>query len=234
MSPAAERLADAGPAEGRLPGTGGQPERVSRMFWLAFFLPLNTLFHALAHAVLGIELTVDDAVWPTIIVKTLFFVLVTYAVLALWAVWRAAGSVPVGRRWGYLLLGQACIGIFLALHGGQAYRFGLLEREIAREVRKLNASELPLLPGGVRFNGVRATGRDWYSEYVLTDVSLAQLDPAQFRAAARPPLLAAVCADAWLQRLIAAKIAIHIGFRDRDGKVVMDETLGRGDCGGGN
>jgi len=211
-------------------GDSGLAGRVSRLFWLGFFLPVNLLFHVLAYALLGTEPNLDHAVVVIVAIKTAYFGLVTYAVLALWAVWRASEEEQLlRRRWLYLCAGLVSIVVFLAVHSERAYQFGILEREIGREVVKMNLGEAAALQAGV-MPKVRVTERAWYYEFGLPGVSVSQLDPVKFREIVRASIVGTVCADPWAQRLVSANIAIHFVYRDRDGQLIADEAFGKDAC----
>lgn len=210
------------------PGDFGLAGRASRLFWFGFFLPVNILFHVLAYALLGTEPNLDHAVAVIVVIKTAYFGLVTYAVLALWAVWRA--SVEERRhRWLYLCAGLVSIVVFLAAHSERAYRFGILEREIGREVVKMNSGEAAALQAGV-IPKVRVSERVLYYEFGLPGMSVSQLDLVKFRAFVRSSLVGPICSDPWTQRLVSANIAIHYVYRDRDGQLIADELFGKDTC----
>jgi len=204
--------------------------RASRLFWFGFFLPVNILFHVLAYALLGTEPNLDHVVVVIVAIKTAYFGLVTYAVLALWAAWRASAEEQLLRhRWLYLCAGLVSIVVFLAVHSERAYRFGILEREIGREVVKMNLGEAATLQAGVTPK-VRVAERAWYYEFGLTGVSVSQLDLVKFRTIVRASLVGAVCSDPWMQRLVSANIAIHYVYRDREGQLIADEAFGKDTC----
>jgi hypothetical protein len=205
-------------------------DRTSRLFWLGFFLPVNLLFHVLAYALLAIEPPLEHAVAVTIATKTAYFGLVTYAVLALWMVWREnSHEQPPQRRWRYFLAGSLSIAVLLVGHSERAYQFGILERQIGREVAKINAPGTRA-PQGEMVHEVRVSGRAWYYEFKLPGVSVSQVDVVKFRTSIRASLLSSLCADAWIQRLVSANIAIHYVYHDQDSRFITDETFGKDAC----
>jgi hypothetical protein len=119
--------------------------------------------------------------------------------------------------------------VFLAAHSERAYRFGILEREIGREVVKMNSGEAAVLQAGVIYK-VRVAERAWYYEFGLPGVSVSQLDLVKFRTTVRASLVGTICSDPWIQRLVSANIAIHYVYRDRDGQLIADEAFGKDAC----
>jgi hypothetical protein len=207
-----------------------QPGRPFRLFWLGLFLPVNTLFHAIAHGLLHLEPSLDVAAWMIVSVKAGYFVLVTYAIVLIHRVWQASVEPPNHYRWHYLVAGLASLAGLLLIHGERAYRYGLVEREVGREVRKLNSGATSKLPAGVKFNGVTVKGRSISIEYGLAGASFAGADANKLKLAGRPAVVAAACADIASRSILAAGIGITIQFRDRDGLVVAFDPLRMEDC----
>lgn len=204
--------------------------QVSRRFWPGFFLPVNILFHGLAYTLLGNELNLDRATLIIVATKTVYLGLVIYAMLALWGVWQASAEGPSARHRGmYLFWGLVSIVVFLAAHSERAYRFGIFEREIRREVVKINSvgSAAQQAEGLL---GVRIRERDWYYDFGFPGLLISQIDLVRFKATVSASLVGIVCSDPWTQRLISANIAIHYVFRDRDGQVITDEIFGKDVC----
>lgn len=204
-----------------------------KLFWLAFFFPINVLFQALCFALGPFRPDLDSAAVVIVLVKATYFLMVLFGIFSLKIVWQSVACMSShGTVWTYRVVGLATIGALLAIHAEDVYQFGRVEREIRRNMISANKILPSAHQAGVRADQVRLEHRDWVYDLTMTQLQANQIDRRRFTAAIRQALNGTTCTVEWHRRLFRLGIRIRYVYRDRDGHIIADEAFGTDTCSG--
>ena len=201
------------------------------LFWVALFIPVNLLLQPawLAIEIFPPRLDLTPAV--VALVKLMYFLSVCWGVYVLAKLWPGLAALPSKvAAMGYRLAGLASIGALMVVHAPAIYHYGELERTVYREVRAANQSTPAVVGPGVRQEQIQLGAREITYEFILTSAVASQVDLVKIREAIRPPLIAAICVDKKLVRLLNHGVALHYVYRDKNGHTLAILSVMRENC----